>query len=201
MDVGRIGKTSPPRPGDSALTIRPAWAKIRRLPNMYPGQCWSVLFQSLPRSLSRRRGVLKDPSERKRLLLLSFISLRNPYSVTVTQGRLTFFKTASVLAPLALAGSLLLTPIVSHARISPAQLASHNARLAKIQAQQRVRLAAHNAQLVKAQAKHQAQIAAHEAKMLVRQHNAQAHLAKIQAKSSPAATWSRRPMPSAAPGM
>jgi cell wall-associated NlpC family hydrolase len=104
--------------------------------------------------------------------------------VTVTQGRLTFFKTASVLAPLALAGSLLLTPIVSHARISPAQLASHNARLAKIQAQQRVRLAAHNAQLVKAQAKHQAQIAAHEAKMLVRQHNAQAHLAKIQAKSS-----------------
>lgn len=151
------------------------------------------------RSLSRNLGCFDasaDPTRKEIALLLSLNSS----------------KRRSRIAPLLLAGSLAALPLATFAaNAHQAQIAAHNARLAKLQAAQKTHqsahaahlaalaahhkahltqhqahlakvLAAHKAHLAKAQARHQAQLTAHQARLAQHQRNAEARLAKTRQK-------------------
>ena len=79
---------------------------------------------------TRRQGVPKDPSERKRLLLLLKMSARDPRPTSRFQGRPVLFSPpAALLLPLCLTGFLSLLPLPSLAD-HQARLAAHEAKIA-----------------------------------------------------------------------
>ncbi|MDQ2686468.1 MAG: NlpC/P60 family protein [Armatimonadota bacterium] len=107
---------------------------------------------------------------------------------------LTLSKRRSRVAPLLLAGSLAALPLATFAaNAHQAQLAAHNARLAKLQTAQKAHQSAHEAHLAaqtaqhqahvaKAQAAHQARLAKTQVRLAQRQRNTQARLALARQK-------------------